>query len=303
MASGKEIRTKIASIKSTQKITRAMEMVAASKMRRAQDRMRKSRPYADKMRAVIGHLSHAHQEYKHPYMMAREVKQVGIIIVSSDRGLCGGLNTNLFKTTISATDSPSLKTWWQQEIGVEMCTIGRKAGVFFKRIGENFFSKTQKFQGQITAQQDHLGDSPSIESLIGPVKVMLKAYDEGKIDQLFIVYNHFVNTMSQRPTVRQLLPITADEEDKRLTHHWDYIYEPAAQDVLDGLLMRYIESLVYQGVVENIACEQAARMVAMKSASDNAGDLIDELQLAYNKARQAAITQELSEIVAGAAAV
>ncbi len=304
MASGKEIRTKIASIKSTQKITRAMEMVAASKMRRAQDRMRRSRPYADKMRAVIGHLSYAHPEYKHPYMIARdEVKRVGVIIVASDRGLCGGLNTNLFKTTLSATDSPSLKSWWQEEVGVDMCTIGRKAGVFFRRIGENFFSKTQKFRVQITAQQEHLGDNPSIGSLIGPVKVMLDAYNENKIDQLFIVYNHFINTMSQRPTMRQLLPIVADEKDERLAHHWDYIYEPAAQDVLDGLLMRYIESLVYQGVVENIACEQAARMVAMKSASDNAGDLIDELQLAYNKARQAAITQELSEIVAGAAAV
>jgi len=303
MASGKEIRTKIASIKSTQKITRAMEMVAASKMRRAQDRMRRSRPYADKMRAVIGHLSHAHPEYKHPYMIAREVKRVGTIIVSSDRGLCGGLNNNLFKMALSTADLPSLKTWWQQEIGVEMCTIGRKAGVFFRRIGENFFSKTQKFQVQITAQQEYVGDNPSLENLIGPVKVMLDAYSEGKIDQLFIVYNHFINTMSQRPTIHQLLPIIADEEDERLVHHWDYIYEPTAPEVLDGLLMRYIESLVYQGVVENIACEQAARMVAMKSASDNAGELIDELQLAYNKARQAAITQELSEIVAGAAAV
>jgi len=303
MASGKEIRTKIASIKSTQKITRAMEMVAASKMRRAQDRMRKSRPYADKMWAVIGHLAHAHPEYKHTYMVQREVKRVGIIIIASDRGLCGGLNTNLFRMVLSSTKSPSLKTWWQQGLEVDMCTIGRKAGVFFSRIGENFFSKKQIFHGKITAEQEHLGDSPSLENLIGPVKVMLDAYVEHKIDKLFIVYNHFINTMSQNPTMRQLLPIMAEEEDERLAHHWDYIYEPESQEVLDGLLMRYIESLVYQGVIENIACEQAARMVAMKSASDNAGGLIDELQLAYNKARQAAITQELSEIVGGAAAV
>ncbi len=287
MASGKEIRTKIASIKSTQKITRAMEMVAASKMRRAQDRMHRSRPYADKIRQVINHLAHAHPEYKHPYMVAREVKRTGIIIVSSDRGLCGGLNSNLFKTTVS-----SMKTWRDDKIEIDMCTIGNKATGFFKRFGAH-----------IVAQPSHLGDTPSLENLIGSVKVMLDAYDEGKIDQLFVVYNHFVNTMTQNPTIRQLLPIVAEEEHENMLHHWDYIYEPEAQEVLDGLLTRYIESLVYQGVVENIACEQAARMVAMKSASDNAGSLIDELQLAYNKARQAAITQELSEIVAGAAAV
>jgi F-type H+-transporting ATPase subunit gamma len=287
MASGKEIRTKIASIKSTQKITRAMEMVAASKMRRAQDRMRKSRPYADKIRAVIGHLAQAHPEYKHTYMVPREVKRVGLIIVSSDRGLCGGLNNNLFRSTVS-----SMKKWTDDGIDMDMCTIGRKAGGFFRRVG-----------GNIVAEAEHLGDTPTLEDLIGTVKVMLDAYQKGTIDQLFVVYNHFVNTMTQRPTVRQLVPISADEEDKKLTHHWDYIYEPEAQEVLDGLLMRYIESLVYQSVVENVACEQAARMVAMKSASDNAGSLIDELQLAYNKARQAAITQELSEIVGGAAAV
>ncbi|MCK5716797.1 MAG: F0F1 ATP synthase subunit gamma, partial [Thiomargarita sp.] len=286
-ASGKEIRTKIASIKSTQKITRAMEMVAASKMRRAQDRMRKSRPYAEKMHQVIGHLAHAHPEYKHQYMQTREVKRIGVIIVSSDRGLCGGLNTNLFKMSISA-----MQSWLDNSIEIDMCTIGNKATGFFKR-----------FSGNIVATPKNLGDSPSLEDLIGSVKVMLDAYEDGKIDQLFIIYNHFVNTMTQGITKRQLLPITADEEDKNLTHHWDYIYEPEAQEVLDGLLKRYIESLVYQSVVENIACEQAARMVAMKSASDNAGDIIDELQLAYNKARQAAITQELSEIVAGAAAV
>lgn len=287
MASGKEIRTKIASIKNTQKITRAMEMVAASKMRKAQDRMRKSRPYADKIRAVIGHLAHAHPEYKHHYMVARQVKRIGVIIVSSDRGLCGGLNSNLFKTTVS-----SMKSWHDNNIEMDICTIGNKATGFFKRFG-----------GNIVAQPTHLGDAPSLEDLIGAVKVMLDAYDNGTIDQLFIIYNHFVNTMTQQPTVRQLLPISADEENEKLIHHWDYIYEPEAQEVLDGLLMRYMESLVYQGVVENIASEQAARMVAMKSASDNAGNIIDELQLAYNKARQAAITQELSEIVSGAAAV
>ena len=287
MATGKEIRTKIASIKSTQKITRAMEMVAASKMRRAQDRMSRSRPYAEKIRAVIGHLAHAHPEYKHPYMIARQVSRVGIIVVSSDRGLCGGLNTSLFKTTLS-----NMKRWRDTGIEIDMCTIGNKASMFFKRFG-----------GNIIAQSAHLGDTPTLENLIGTVRVMLDAYDEKAIDQLYIIYNHFVNTMTQAPTVRQLLPIIAEQEDERLVHHWDYLYEPEAQEVLDGLLMRYIESLVYQSVVENVACEQAARMVAMKSASDNAGGLIDELQLAYNKARQAAITQELSEIVGGAAAV
>ncbi|MFK5970196.1 MAG: F0F1 ATP synthase subunit gamma [Candidatus Marithrix sp.] len=287
MATGKEIRTKISSIKSTQKITRAMEMVAASKMRKAQDRMRKSRPYADKMREVIGHLAHAHPEYKHHYMINREVKRVGIIIISSDRGLCGGLNNNLFRTTVT-----SLKEWDEANINIDMCTIGSKASGFFRRLG-----------GNIIAQSEHLGDSPTLESLIGAVKVMLDDFDGGKIDQLFVIYNHFVNTMIQKPMVRQLLPISADIEDEQLKHHWDYIYEPESKEVLDALLTRYIESLVYQSVVENAACEQAARMVAMKSASDNATDLIDELQLAYNKARQAAITQELSEIVAGAAAI
>jgi F-type H+-transporting ATPase subunit gamma len=287
MASGKEIRTKIASIKSTQKITRAMEMVAASKMRKAQDRMRRSRPYAEKMRAVIGHLAHAHPEYKHTYMIPREIKRIGIITVSSDRGLCGGLNTNLFKLTVS-----SMKEWQDNGFEIDICTIGSKGASFFKRLG-----------GNIVAQPTNLGDSPSLEDLIGAVKVMLDAYNDGKIDQLFVSYNHFINTMTQKPTVQQLLPIIADDEDEKLVHHWDYIYEPESQEVLDGLLMRYIESLVYQSVVENIASEQAARMVAMKSASDNAGNLIDEFQLAYNKARQAAITQELSEIVAGAAAV
>lgn len=287
MSGSKEIRTKIASIKSTQKITRAMEMVAASKMRKAQDKMRKSRPYAEKIRQVIGHLSHAHPEYKNSYMIDREVKRVGIIVVSSDRGLCGGLNTSLFKTALA-----SMKSWKEQDIGIDLCTIGHKSAIFFKRVG-----------GKIIAQASHLGDSPTLDDMIGTVKVMLDDYDSGKIDQLFLIFNRFKNTMTQEPIVQQLLPIHADEADEKLAHHWDYIYEPDAQSVLDSLLMRYIESLVYQGVVENIACEQAARMVAMKAASDNAGSLIDELQLAYNKARQAAITQELSEIVGGAAAV
>ncbi len=286
MAGAKEIRTKIKSIKNTQKITRAMEMVAASKMRRAQERMRATRPYAEKMRNVIGHLAHAHPEYHHSYLIERPVKRVGFVIISSDRGLCGGLNANLFKTTVA-----SMKAWREQNVEMEFCTIGGKAGMFFKRLG-----------GNVVARASHLGDAPRITDIIGAVKVMLDAYDDGRIDRLFVVYNDFINTMSQKPRVEQLLPIVPSDEDQ-LKHHWDYIYEPDAKVVLDGLLMRYIESLVYQGLVENIASEQAARMVAMKSASDNAGNLIDELALAYNKARQAAITREISEIVSGAAAV
>lgn len=287
MAVGKEIRTKIKSVKSTQKITRAMEMVAASKMRKAQERMAAARPYAQKIRNVIGHLAHAHPEYKHPYLQGREVKTgVGFIIISSDRGLCGGLNSNLFKATVRA-----MREWNDKGVKIELCTIGAKANGFFKRLG-----------GNVVAQVSHVGDAPQISSLIGVVKVMLDAYDQGRIDRLFVVYNELVNTMTQRPNVEQLLPVHG-VDDPQLKHHWDYIYEPDAKDVLDGLMMRYIESLVYQGMVENLSSEQAARMVAMKSASDNAGDLIGELQLVYNKARQAAITQELSEIVAGAAAV
>lgn len=287
MASGKEIRTKIKSVKNTQKITRAMEMVAASKMRKAQDRMSASRPYADKIRDVIHHLSHAHPEYHHPYMVERETKRVGFILVSTDRGLCGGLNTNVFKTALTA-----IKEWDAKGVEVNLCTIGQKSSQFFKRVG-----------GRIVSQISQLGDAPKAHELIGTVKVMLDDYDNGKIDRLYVVYNEFVNTMTQKPQVEQLLPIPAGEANKELEHHWDYLYEPEAKEVLEQLLMRFVESLVYQGVVENIACEQAARMVAMKAASDNAGNLIDELQLAYNKARQAAITQELSEIVAGAAAV
>ena len=288
MASGKEIRTKIKSIQNTQKITKAMEMVAASKMRKAQDRMEASRPYAAKMRQVIHHLAFAHTEYKHPYLLDRDdVKRVGYIIISTDRGLCGGLNTNLFKATVL-----SMKEWADQGIEVDYCTIGSKATGFFKRM-----------KGEIVSEISQLGDAPAMTDLIGTVKVMLDSYNEGKIDRLFLISNQFVNTMTQEATVTQLLPVTSIKEEDELKHHWDYIYEPDAKDVLDGLLVRYIESLVYQGVIENIACEMASRMIAMKAASDNAGNLIDELQLAYNKARQAAITQEISEIVGGAAAV
>ncbi len=286
MASGKEIRTQIKSVQNTQKITRAMEMVAASKMRKAQDRMDASRPYADKMRAVIHHLAFAHSEYKHPYLEDRDVKRVGYIVISSDRGLCGGLNNNLFKDALSA-----MKEWQDKNVEIDLCTIGSKSTSFFKRVSD------------LKATATHLGDAPGVNDLIGTVKVMLDAYDNGEIDRLYLVYNRFVNTMTQDPTILQVLPVQQDEEDKELVYHWDYIYEPDAKQVLDGLLVRYIESQVYQGVVENIACEMAARMVAMKAASDNAGGLIDDLQLVYNKARQAAITQELSEIVAGASAV
>jgi F-type H+-transporting ATPase subunit gamma len=288
MASGKEIRTQIKSIKNTQKITRAMEMVAASKMRKAQERMRASRPYSQKIRNVIAHLSQSHPEYCHPFMVERkEVKRIGFIVVSSDRGLCGGLNSNAFRATLA-----SMKEWSGKDVEIDLCTIGQKSTAFFSR-----FSHT--LRGNVT----HLGDEPRLEDIIGTVKLMLDAYTEGEIDRLFLVYNEFVSTMAQKPVIDQLLPIANDHPESELKHYWDYIYEPDAKEVLGGLLMRYVESLVYQGMVENIACEQAARMVAMKSASDNAGDIIDDLQLVYNKARQAAITQELSEIVAGAAAV
>jgi len=287
MAGAKEIRTQIKSIKNTQKITKAMQMVAASKMRRAQDRMQSSRPYAEKMRNVVAHMGKSHPEYKHPYLIERPLKRVGVIIISTDRGLCGGLNINLFKTVIK-----SMREWQGQNLEIDLGVIGAKAMGFFKRLG-----------GKVVAQNSHLGDAPRVEELIGSVKVMLDAFDEGKIDRLYLANNQFVNTMTQTPVIDQLLPIVGDDQDEQLGHHWDYIYEPDAKDVMDALLMRYVESLVYQGLVENIACEMAARMVAMKAASDNAGSLIDELQLAYNKARQAAITQELSEIVGGAAAV
>jgi len=287
MAVGKEIRTKIKSIQNTQKITRAMEMVAASKMRKAQQRMQASRPYAQKMRAVIGHLSQAHPEYRHPYLLEREsVKRVGLIVVTSDRGLCGGLNTNLLKTTVT-----TIREWREKGVEVDLCLIGQKGISFLRRLGN------------VRSQASQLGDAPGVNDLIGSVKVMLDAFDEGELDRIDVIYNEFVNTMTQQPCVDQLVPIQADKADEELKHHWDYLYEPEAKGVLTELLVRYVESQVYQGVVENIACEQAARMVAMKAASDNAGTLINDLQLVYNKARQAAITQEISEIVSGAAAV
>ncbi len=286
MAGTKEIRTQIASVKGTQKITSAMEMVAASKMRRAQDRMQLGKPYSNRMRFVIGHLANSNTEYKHQFMVERAVKRVGFVIVSSDRGLCGGLNSNLFKATVKA-----MKVWADQGIAIDLCLIGAKAAAFFKSFGGNVIASTRD-----------IGEAPTVAQLIGSVKVMLDAFEEGKIDQLFLVSNEFVNTMTQRPNVQQLLPILA-EDNSQLKHHWDYIYEPDAELLLKGLLTRYIESQVYQAVVENTACEQAARMIAMKSATDNAGELIDSLKLIYNKARQSAITQELSEIVGGAAAV
>ena len=286
MASGKEIRTQIGSIKNTQKITSAMEMVAASKMRRAQMRMEKGKPYSRRMRQAVGHLANANPDYRHEFMINREVKRVGYILISSDRGLAGGLNINLFKTVLTEA-----KNWEDQGVAVGFCLIGAKAASFFHSIG-----------GNIVASVRDIGEEPSISSLIGSVKVMLDGFTQGTIDKLFLASNDFVNTMIQRPTVMQLVPLVPDANDK-VQHEWDYLYEPNAQELLDGLLRRYIESQVYQAVVENGACEQAARMIAMKNATDNAGNIIDELQLAYNKARQSAITQELSEIVGGAAAV
>jgi F-type H+-transporting ATPase subunit gamma len=287
MAGAKEIRTKIKSIKSTQKITKAMEMVAASKMRKAQERMRAARPYATKIRNVISHLSHAHTEYRSPGLVEREVKRVGFIVVSTDRGLCGGLNTNLFKATIVA-----MQQWRNRGVEIDICTIGTKAFQFFRRL-----------KGNVVAQVSHLGDTPRFEDVLGPVKVMADAFAEGRVDAIHLVYNEFVNTMSQKPRIEQLVPVTAQVKDAAPEHRWDYIYEPDPKELIELLLLRYGESVVYQALVENNACEMASRMVAMKSASDNAGAIIDELQLIYNKARQASITQELAEIVGGAAAV
>ena len=286
MASGKEIRTKIASINNTQKITKAMEMVSASKMRKVQDRMKLGKPYAHRIRSVIGHIANSTSEYRHPYFNTRQIKRVGYIIVSTDRGLCGGLNINLFKATVS-----SMKGWADKNVDIDICTIGARAATFFNNFG-----------GNVVAAVRDIGDAPEVSDIIGAVKTMLDKFDDGGIDQLMIVSNDFVNTMTHQPTVNQLLPLLPSDEEE-LQHHWDYLYEPDAQELLDGLLLRFIESQVYQAVVENNACEQAARMIAMKSASDNASDLIEELGLAYNKARQAAITQELSEIAGGAAAV
>ncbi|EOX1814134.1 F0F1 ATP synthase subunit gamma [Vibrio cholerae] len=288
MAGAKEIRTKIGSVKSTQKITKAMEMVAASKMRRSQDAMESSRPYAQTIRKVIGHVANASLEYRHPYLEEREAKRVGYIIISTDRGLCGGLNINLFKKAIT-----DMQTWREKGAQIELAIIGSKATAFFNNSG-----------AKVAAQVSGLGDSPSLEDLIGSVGVMLKKYDKGELDRLYLVFNQFVNTMVQKPKIDQLLPLPkSNSEDMQRGHMWDYIYEPEPKPLLDALLLRFIESQVYQGVVENLACEQAARMVAMKAATDNASNLIDDLQLVYNKARQAAITQELSEIVGGAAAV
>jgi len=286
MAVGKEIKEQISSVQSTQKITSAMEKVAVSKMRRAQARMAHGRPYADRIRVVIGHLANANSEYRHRYLQDREVKRVGYIVVSSDRGLCGGLNNNAFKHLVK-----DVKAWQEKGVEASFCAVGSKAINFFNSFG-----------GNVLASTSQLGDAPELASLIGSVKAMLDAYDAGDIDRLYIVRNRFVNTMTQAPEVAQLLPLQA-QSDEELKGHWDYIYEPDAQEILEGLLLRYVESQVYQSVVENNACEQAARMFAMKNATDNAGDIIDDLNMLYNKARQSAITQEISEIVSGAAAV
>ena len=288
MAGDKEILNKIRSVKNMQKITSAMEMVAASKIKKAQDQMNASVPYADRIRRVISHLGEANPDYKHPFLNQREINRVGIIVIATDRGLCGGLNVNLFKKVIS-----EIATYQKENIEVDLVLVGAKAVQFFKRLG-----------GNVLATATHLGDQPKVNDLIGAIKIMLDSYNDEKIDKLLIAHNEFVSTMSQKPEIKTLLPVaTLEEDDDSLQSHWDYIYEPDAIDLLDGVLMRYIESQVYRGATENFACEMAAKMVAMKSATDNAGDIIDKLQLVYNKARQASITQEISEIVGGAAAV
>jgi F-type H+-transporting ATPase subunit gamma len=288
MAVGKEIRDQIGSVKSTQKITKAMEMVAASKMRKAQERMHAARPYAQKIRAVVAHIAKANLEYKHPFTIERDVKRVGYIVVSSDRGLCGGLNMNVFRKTMN-----DMADWDAKGVEIDVATIGSKALAFFRRTG-----------GNVVSEASHYGDKPSLADLLGAITSMLKAYEEGKIDRLYLVSNEFVNTMTQAAVSKQLVPVAATEEAAdEVPTLFDYIYEPEAKPILDTVLKRYIESQIYEAVVENVACEQSARMVAMKAASDNAGDLIGELELVYNKARQAAITQEISEIVSGASAV
>ena len=288
MAGEKEIRNKIRSVKNMQKITKAMEMVAASKIRKAQAQMEASRPYAERIRRVVGHLAHANPDYRHPFLVERDVKRVGFIVISTDRGLTGGLNVNMFKAVIG-----ELARWRNEGVEVDLALVGAKAVQFFRRLG-----------GNVVGTATHLGDRPHVNDLIGSIKIMLDAYSEGRIDRLFLVHNLFVNTMSQKPDVKTLLPVSSiDLGEEQLQTHWDYIYEPDAVDLLDDVLMRYLESQVYRGAVENFACEMAAKMVAMKSATDNAGEIIEKLQLAYNKARQAAITQEISEIVGGAAAV
>jgi len=288
MAAGKEIRTKIKSVENTRKITRAMEMVAAAKMRKAQERMKHARPYAEKIAGVAAHFSKAHPEYKHPFVVARDsIKRVGLILVTTDKGLCGGLNTNALRMALN-----KLKAWDEQKVEVDVCVIGNKGFGFIQRLG-----------GNIASHVTGLGDTPHMEKLIGPVQVMLDAYKEGRIDALYLIYSRFVSTMKQEPAFKQLVPLVAEENDEASAEHWDYIYEPEAKSVVDSLMVRYIEALIYQAVAENMACEQSARMVAMKAASDNAKNVIGELKLVYNKTRQAAITQEISEIVAGAAAV
>ncbi len=286
MAGGKEIKTKITSIQNTRKITKAMEMVAASKMRRAQDQMFATRPYAQKIATVVSHVASSHPEYKHPFLIDRPVKRAGFIAISTDRGLCGGLNSNMFKKSLNKIGELD-----EQGIKIDVVTFGNKALGFYKRIGAN-----------VVAEASHIGDRPEMTAIIGPVQAILKSFTDGNIDVIYLISNEFVNTMTQEPKITQLVPVVPSEEEE-LGHHWDYIYEPGSKEVLDNVLDRYIESLVYQGVVENVACEMAARMLAMKNATDNAGDMIDELQLIYNRERQAGITQEISEIVGGAAAV
>ncbi|MEJ6516050.1 MAG: F0F1 ATP synthase subunit gamma [Pseudomonadales bacterium] len=286
MANAKELRKQIGSIKNTQKITSAMEMVAASKMRKAQERMSKGRPYSDHIRTVIGHVAMASPEYRHQFMIEREVKRIGYIIVTTDKGLCGGLNINLLKTTVK-----DIKNWVDDGVEVDLCLIGNKGAQFFKSYG-----------GNVVAASSHVSETPQMSDLIGSIKVMLDSFEQGSIDKIYLSNNVFVNTMTQKPTIKQLVPLDA-EDDGAERARWDYIYEPDARQLIEGLVTRYLESQVYQAVVENVACEQAAKMIAMKSATDNAGDLVDELELVMNNARQAAITQELSEIVSGAAAV
>ena len=286
MAAGKEIKKKIASVQTTQKSTRAMQMVAASRMRRTQDRMQQGRPYSQRIEEMIGHLANANPEYRPSYMVTREVRRIGYIVVSTDRGLCGGLNVNLFRELIR-----HMRRWEGEGVEVDLALVGNKAAQFFRSVG-----------GNVVAAIGDVGETPEIANLIGGVKVMLDAFESGRLDRLDIISNEFVNTMTQRPIVRQLLPLPPLDLDD-LKHRWDYIYEPDARELVEGLIERYIESLVYQAVVENTACEQAARMIAMKNATDNAEEIINELTLLYNNARQASITQEISEIVGGAAAV
>ena len=287
MASAKELRKQIGSIKNTQKITSAMEMVAASKMRKAQERMSRGRPYSDHIRAVIGHVANASPEYRHQFMVEREVKRVGYIVVTTDKGLCGGLNVNLLKAVVT-----DIKKKSEEGLEYDLCLIGNKGAQFFRSYG-----------GNVVAANSHVSETPVMADLIGSIKVMLDAFEEGKVDKIYLANNVFVNTMTQTPTIRQLVPLDPSEDESQRNHPWDYLYEPEARDLIEGLVTRFIESQVYQAVVENVACEQAAKMIAMKSATDNAGDLIDELELIMNNARQAAITQELAEIVGGAAAV